>query len=61
MSSRDIPVARTSRALSKSDPEEYGLLDDLLEAMAELPREAQRYILGVAQGMAMKAEMQTVS
>ena len=39
-------------------PEEYGLLDDLLEAMAELPREAQRYILGVAQGMAMKAEMQ---
>lgn len=30
MSSRDIPVARTSRALSKSDPEEYGLLDDLL-------------------------------
>lgn len=48
MSSRDIPVARTSRALSKSDPEEYGLLDDLLEAMAELPREAQRYILGVA-------------
>lgn len=30
----------------------------VLEAMAELPREAQRYILGVAQGMAMKAEMQ---
>lgn len=60
MASHDIPVARTSRTLNKSDLEECRLLDDLLDAVAGLPREAQRYILGVAQGMAMKAEMQTV-
>ncbi len=51
----------TSRLLNKSDPEECKLLDDLLDAMARLPCEAQRYILGIAQGMAMKAEMQAVS
>ena len=61
MANYDAPATKISQVLNKSDPEECKLLGDLLAAVAGLPREDRRYALGIVQGMAMKAEMQTVS